>query len=126
MNRRLVKQLITLGMLLAALQVGSLLHAVSAAGPFDGRWEAQMTGDGKTYTWTFNFKTDRNTLTGTVEDSTQDRAFEIKDGTTKGNNVSFTAFGWWTGTLDGGNLKLVREIDYGKKQYMTAHRLNER
>lgn len=81
-----------------------------------------MSGDGKTYTWTFNFKMHGGTLTGTVQDSTVDRIFEVKEGKVTGNSISFTAFGWWKGTLDGSELKLVREIDYGKKQYMTAHR----
>jgi hypothetical protein len=40
----------------------------------------------------------------------------------KGNEISFSAFGLWTGKLAGKELSLTRELDYGKKQTMTARR----
>lgn len=122
MNRTLTRQHVVLWAVLLASVGATLLHAASAADRLPGRWEAEMTGDGKTFSFIFEFKTKGDVLTGTVELSTQDRSFEIKQGKIKGNDISFTGFGIWTGTLEGDELKLTRELDYGKKQHMTAHR----
>ena len=87
-----------------------------------GRWEAEVTGDGKSFSFIFNFNTSGNTLTGTVELPVQDRTFDVKEGKISGNDISFKAFGNWTGKLVGDELQLTRGLDYGKKQYMKAHR----
>jgi hypothetical protein len=99
--------------------------SLTAAPPQDrlsGHWEADMTGDGKVFTFDFDFKAKGNSLGGTVELSTLDRTFPIQKGTIHGNTISFEALGLWTGELNGQELKLTRELDYGKKQHMTAHR----
>lgn len=98
------------------------------AGPaqqLQGRWVADVKGDGRTFSFIFNFKTSGSALTGTVELSTRDDQFPIKNGKIEGNNISFIAFGNWTGTLEGNELKLTRGLDYGKKQQMIAHRSSE-
>ena len=109
-------------LLLATLFAGSLLNAATVAERLQGHWEAEVTGDGKTFSFLFDFKASGDKLAGTVELSVQDRSFEIKDGKINGDNISFTAFGIWTGRLEGNDLKLTRGLDFGKKQYMTAHR----
>ena len=100
------------------------LYAAPGAQQLQGRWVADVKGDGRTFSFIFNFKTTGGTLTGTVELSTRDDEFPIKNGKIEGNNVSFMAFGDWTGTLEGNELKLTRGLDYGKKQQMIAHRSN--
>jgi len=102
----------------------ALLYSAPAAQQLQGRWVAEVKGDGRTFSFIFNFKTSGSTLTGTVELSTRDDEFPIKNGKIEGNNVSFMAFGDWTGTLEGNELKLTRGLDYGKKQQMIAHRSN--
>jgi len=91
-----------------------------------GHWEADVTGDGRSFTFLFDFATAGDTLTGTVELSTQDRSFSITHGKVSGNNVSFIAFGVWTGTLVGDELHLTRGLDYGREQKMTARRKPKR
>lgn len=81
-----------------------------------------MTGDGRSFSFLFNFNPSGNTFSGTVELPATDRSFDIKEGKISGNNISFQAFGNWTGTLAGDELRLTRGLDYGKKQYMKAHR----
>jgi hypothetical protein len=99
------------------------LQARSTAGALDGHWEAEITGDGgRTFTFSFDFQAHHDTLTGTVELSTRDDAQPITSGRIKGKNISFRGFGIWTGILAGSSLELTRELDYGKKQHMTAHR----
>jgi hypothetical protein len=98
---------------------------LAAAPPPDrlsGHWEAELAGDAKVFTIDFEFKVSGNTFTGTVEVSNIDREFPIKNGRIRGNAISFESFGTWTGEFDGQELKLTRELDYGKKQHMKAHR----
>ena len=119
------------------LAVVSILALPAAAPPFapgssardriapadiTGHWEADVAGDGKTFTFMFDFVAKAETFTGTVGLSNQDRTFPISDGKIKGNKVSFRGFGIWTGDIVGDELKLTRELDYGRKQNMVAHR----
>ena len=113
---------IRISMALVVLMTASAVFASPAADRFQGHWEADVTGDGKTFTFLFDFQTKGDVLTGTVELSSQDRSFEIKNGKITGDTISFLGFGIWTGKLEGGELKLTRELDYGKKQQMVAHR----
>jgi hypothetical protein len=97
-------------------------HATASAVDLSGHWEADVTGDGRTFTFLFDFVTKGDTLTGTVGISSREDIFPITEGRIKGNTISFKAFGIWTGTLAGSDLKLTRGLDYGRKQQMTAHR----
>ena len=101
------------------------LYSAPSAQQLQGRWVADVKGDGRTFSFIFNFKTSGSALTGTVELSSRDDQFPIKNGKIEGNNISFIAFGNWTGTLEGNELKLTRGLDYGKKQQMIAHRSSE-
>ena len=87
-----------------------------------GHWEAPVTGDGKTFTFSFDFVAKGASLTGTLELSNQDRAIPITDGKINGSKVSFKGLGIWTGELVGEELRLTRELDYGKKQHLVAKR----
>jgi hypothetical protein len=118
-QRRLVVGLSTLFLLITS---SGLLGAATVADRLAGRWEAEVTGDGRTFSFVFEFMTKGNILTGTVELPIQDRSFDIRNGKINGNGISFEAIGLWTGTLEGDQLTLTRELDYGKKQYMKAHR----
>ncbi|HXH40676.1 MAG TPA: hypothetical protein VNN08_18735 [Thermoanaerobaculia bacterium] len=115
--RRLIIGLSTM-LLLIAFSVS----AATVADRLSGSWEAEVTGDGKTFSFIFEFRARGNALSGTVELPSQDRSFDIRDGKINGYGISFEAFGIWTGTLEGDQLTLTRELDYGKKQHMKAHR----
>jgi hypothetical protein len=108
----------------AVLPYSPSVHSSPTAQPADitGHWEAPVTGDGKTFTFSFDFVAKGETLTGTLELSTQDRTFQITDGKIKGNKISFIGFGNWTGELVGKELRLTRGLDYGRKQDLVAHR----
>jgi hypothetical protein len=122
MNRlRIVLSFALLAMLLA-VAAAPVLRASPPADKLAGHWEANMTGEAKVFIFVFEFKTNGDALTGTVEIAGQDRSFDIKDGKIKGNSVSFTGLGVWTGTLNGDELNLTRTLDGGKKQEMKAHR----
>jgi len=115
---------VSLCIALMAIATGISIHALPAADVFTGHWEAQMAGEGQTFTFAFDFKANGDALAGTVGLTSQDRKFEISGGKIKGNSISFTGFGIWTGTLNGDELSLTRELDGGKKQNMKAHRKN--
>jgi len=100
------------------------LHAASVADQLRGHWEAELVGEGKRFSFYFDFQPKADAITGTVELAGQDRQFEIRNGKISGNKVSFEAFGIWTGTLEGNELKLTRELDGGKKQHLIARRSN--
>lgn len=121
MNRLRIAQSFALFALFLAV-AAPVLRASPPADKLAGHWEANMTGEAKVFTFIFEFKTNGDALTGTVEIAGQDRSFDIKDGKIKGNSVSFTGFGIWTGTLNGDELNLTRTLDGGKKQEMKAHR----
>jgi hypothetical protein len=61
-RRRLVVSLFTLFLLIAS----SGLLAATVADRLAGRWEAEVTGDGKTFSFIFDFTTKGNALTRTV------------------------------------------------------------
>ena len=121
MNRLRIAQSFALFALFLAV-AAPVLRASPPADKLAGHWEANMTGEAKVFTFIFEFKTNGDVLTGTVEIAGQDRSFDIKDGKIKGNSISFTGFGIWTGTLNGDELNLTRTLDGGKKQEMKAHR----
>ncbi len=98
------------------------LKPVPAASPFTGLWEAVLTSEGRQFSFDFDLHARGDTLTGTVEGSFTDRVFPITHGRVRGNSIAFEAIGGWTGALAGRDLKLVRELDGGKKQNMIAHR----
>ena len=77
------------------LMVSSGLLAATVAERLAGHWEAEMTGDGKTFSFIFEFTTKGNALTGTVELSSQDRAFDIRNGKITGNAIRVTFGSWW-------------------------------
>lgn len=105
------------------LTLSLLLLAAAPPDRISGTWQADLESESKTATFVFDFKATGNALTGTVELVNQERSFPITNGTVAGNSVAFTSAGRWTGTLSGAELKLTRELDYGKKQQMTAHRI---
>jgi len=88
-----------------------------------GHWEGNMTSEDKTFVITFDLQVKGSAVTGTVEIPSLDRVAQITEGTVKGNTFAFKAIGRWTGTIAGDQLTLTRGMDYGKKQYMTAHRV---
>ena len=87
-----------------------------------GHWEAQLKGETKVFIIDFHFIVTKDTLTGTVDAPWLDQSFPITDGHIEGADITFTAFGSWHGQLVGDELRLTRELDYGKKQQMVAHR----
>jgi hypothetical protein len=117
-------QSVILGAVLLVVATAPALRASPTADRLAGHWEAKMAGEGQTFTFGFDFKPNGDVLTGTVGLTSQDRTFEIKEGKIKGNAISFVGFGIWTGTLNGDELSLTRELDGGKKQTMKAHRIN--
>ena len=90
-----------------------------------GHWEAPVTGDGKTFTFSFDFVVKGDVLTGTLELSNQDRTVAITQGKVDGNKISFKGLGSWTGELVGNTLRLTRELDYGKRQELVARRVKD-
>jgi len=96
---------------------------VPAAAGLAGRWEVNMTSEDKTFVITFDLEVKGGVVTGTVEIPSLDRVAHITEGTINGNAFAFKGSGRWTGTIAGDRLTLTRGMDYGKKQYMTAHRI---
>src|SRR5579864_4236945 len=124
MNRKRLAQRIALFAALLLVTTMPVLHAAAAPIPLAGHWEADVKGDEQVFTFAFDFKTNGDVLTGTLGITSQTRTFEIKQGKIKGNAISFVGFGIWTGALNGEELSLTRELDDGKKQNMSAHRIN--
>lgn len=124
MNRTRMPRSIAFCTALLLIMVAPILNASPAVDRFAGHWEATMGEEGQMFTFAFDFKTNGDVLTGTVGITSQTRTFEIKQGKIKGNAISFVGFGIWTGTLNGEELSLTRELDGGKKQNMKAHRIN--
>ena len=124
MNRTRMLRLIAFCAALLLIVVAPILNASPAADRLAGHWEADVKGDEQVFTFAFDFKTNGDVLTGTLGITSQARTFEIKQGKIKGNAISFVGFGIWTGTLNGEELSLTRELDGGKKQNMSAHRIN--
>lgn len=106
--------------MLLPLRSGIAAQHSASTERLNGHWRAEMTGDGKTFAFIFDFKVKGEALGGTVGIASQDREFPIS-GTIKGSSVSFKGFGLWTGVLQGDTLDLTRELDGGKKQHLKAH-----
>jgi len=96
---------------------------VPVAAGLAGHWEGNMTSEDKTFVITFDLHIKGSVVTGTVEIPSLDRVAQITEGTINGNAFAFKGSGRWTGTIEGDRLTLTRGMDYGKKQYMTAHRV---
>jgi hypothetical protein len=92
-----------------------------SASPVAGHWEADMQGDGRRFTFLFDFTVKGDSLGGVLGIAGRDGDVPIA-GTWKGNKLHFEQFGLWNGVLEGANLKLSRGLDGGKVQHMTAHR----
>ena len=101
--------------ILAALTV---LIALSAwAADVSGKWIAEVPGrDGQTRNTTFNFKAEGEKLTGTM--TAFQNEVEIKDGTVKGDSISFKVnmqFGGnpavlvYDGKISGDEIKFTRK-----------------
>ena len=97
------------------LVVAIAMMAVPAlSGDFDGKWVGTVDGqDGKPVELTYNFKSDGDTLTGTLKSRFAER--EILEGKIKGDTISFTIqteqFAIFnTGTLSGDEIKLAEKI----------------
>jgi hypothetical protein len=89
--------------------------------PIAGRWEADIQGDGKMFTFEFDFDVRGDSLGGMLSLVGRDGEVPIT-GTVKGNAIHFEQFGLWDGVLEGDTLDLSRGLDGGKVQHMTAHR----
>ena len=122
MNSRFAKTMFAFALVLVSSAGAFPLPAGSPADQLRGHWEAELAGEGKRFWFYFDFQPKADAITGTVELAGQDRQFPIQNGKISGNHVSFQALGLWTGTLEGSELKLTRELDGGKKQHMIARR----
>lgn len=92
--------------------------------PIAGRWEADVQGDGKIFTFVFDFTVRGDSLGGTL--SIAQREGEVRvAGTMKGDHLHFEQFGAWDGKLEKGTLRLTRGLDGGKIQHMVAHRVTK-
>ena len=89
--------------------------------PISGRWEADIQGDGRLFTFEFEFDVRGDSLGGVLSVVGRDGEVPIT-GTAKGNAIHFEQFGLWDGVLEGDTLTLSRGLDGGKVQHMTAHR----
>ena len=98
------------------------LYCATPAEQLRGEWSAMFSGEAHTFEVIFNFEVKDDVITGTVQIGGRDDQFKITNGKLSGNNVSFIAIGAWSGTLEGNELKLTRELDGGKKQHMVAHK----
>ena len=118
------KEFMTKRMLLIGAVILSVLVAVAWAADVSGKWIAEApSGQQGTSEITLVFKVDGNTLTGTLDNSQMPGAIEIKDGTVKGEDISFhvlrTLFGEneskivWKGTVSGDEIKFTRQIEGG-------------
>lgn len=86
-----------LAMFVAALCVG-LASVTMLAADITGKWTAQVPGrDGQMREQTFTFKVDGEKLAGTVSGMPGGSDAEIKDGTVKGDDVSFSIVRSWQG-----------------------------
>jgi hypothetical protein len=88
-----------------------------------GRWEGELDGESKILAFAFEFTRIGNAVTGTFEVPSFDHRVALEKIAVNGKSVSFESFGKWTGTLSGDELVLSRELEFGKKQHMTAYRV---
>lgn len=96
-----------------------LMTATSAwAADVAGKWTGKIPGGGGPESEvTLVFKVDGNTVTGTLNNSVQPGDVEIKEGTTSGDDVSFSLMRniggaetkvLWKGTVSGDEIKFTR------------------
>lgn len=107
-----------------AFCVAAPLLQAAPADQLTGHWTAEVAGEAKRFEMYFDFEVKGDVITGTVELAGRDDKFKITNGKLTGNNLSFISIGAFTGTLEGNDLKLTRELDGGKKQHMIAHKTN--
>lgn len=110
-------------MLLMGIVIFSMLVGAAWAADVDGKWIAEApSGQQGTSEITLVFKVDGETLTGTLDNSQMPGAIEIKDGTVKGDDISFhvlRSFGEtemkvvWKGKVSGDEIKFTRGIEGG-------------
>jgi hypothetical protein len=74
--------------LFMVLALVGVMSAVVMAASIDGKWKSEMPGrDGNPQVTTYAFKTDGDTLTGTITNQRGDTA--ISDGKVTGDEISF-------------------------------------
>jgi len=95
--------------------------AKAAPSPFAGHWEAELEGDGKLWTFLFDFTVKGDSLGGTFGIAQRDGEAAIQ-GRAQGNHIHFETFGLWDGRIENGALQLTRGMDGGKVQHLVAHR----
>lgn len=100
----------------AVLPLMLVLAASASAPSVGGSWKADVPrGNGRFITAVFDFEVDGSSLTGLVHAAT--REFPLVDGKIKGNEISFSvdgATGFFTGQLDGDELKMKVKYDGGE------------
>jgi hypothetical protein len=104
---------------------GAAATASARSSPFAGHWEADLQGDGKLFTFLFDFTVRGDSLGGTLGIASREGTVAVR-GTVRSNRIHFEQFGLWDGTLEGANLKLSRGLDGGKVQHLSAHRVSKR
>jgi hypothetical protein len=76
--------------LIALLLIGSIGVAVAAVADLTGKWTGSVQGpDGGAYSLTYNFKTEGDKLTGTIESPLGTAA--IENGKITGNEFTFSS-----------------------------------
>ena len=100
-----------------------------------GKWTAQVAGrDGQTREQTFTFKADGEKLTGTISGMMGGADAEIKDGTTKGDDIAFNVVRnfqgqdvkiLYKGKVSGAEIKFTswRDGNDGQAREFTAKRV---
>jgi hypothetical protein len=88
-------------LLLLACAAMALCSITALAADIDGKWTAEMEGRNGPVTQTFTFKSDGNTLTGTVS-GRRGGETQISDGKIDGDAISFTV----TREFNGNSMKM--------------------
>jgi hypothetical protein len=101
-----------------------IVFAATAAWAADvtGRWTAKVPGPQGESEITFNLRTDGSAVTGTLNNTQAPGDVEIKDGTTSGDDVSFSLMRRignadmkvvWKGKVAGDEIKFTRTTEGG-------------
>jgi hypothetical protein len=114
-----------LAALLLVLAPAAPDHAQASTSPFAGHWEADVKGDGRIFTFVFDFNVRADSLGGTVSIAQRDIEIPVR-GLVRGNHIHFEQFGLWNGSIEKGELRLTRGLDGGKIQHLAAHRVAQR
>jgi hypothetical protein len=122
---------------LSAAALGAFLLTLPAlAGDVSGKWSAEFDTVVGVQKYTFDLKVDGDKLSGTAhfERMGQQGDAELKDGTVKGDEVSFVEMLdmqgdmvpiTYKGTLAGDEIRFSRQVgDFGNEQF-TAKRLKD-